>query len=109
MPYTATYSSENLTRTDVDATIGPLMLEFGTGWCGWCSNAQPHIKTAFAQAGQDVQHLKIEDGPGRQLGRSFRVKLWPTLVFLRDGQEVAKLVRPDSPDEIAQALAWIAG
>ena len=34
---------------------------------------------------------------GRQrqpLGRSFRVKLWPTLVFLRDGEEVARLVRP---------------
>jgi len=25
------------------------------------------------------RHIRVEDGPGRALGRSFRVKLWPTL------------------------------
>jgi len=47
-----------------------------------------------------VRHLKIEDGPGRPLGRSFRVKLWPTLVFLRDGVEVARVVRPADAKQI---------
>jgi thioredoxin 1 len=55
-----------------------------------------------------VQHLKVEDGPGRPLGRSFRVKLWPTLVFLRDGKEVARLVRPQDPAAITEALGRIA-
>ena len=54
-----------------------------------------------------MRHLKVEDGPGRPLGRSFRVKLWPTLVFLKDGQEVARIVRPGSPDEIRHALDQI--
>jgi thioredoxin 1 len=35
------------------------------------------------------------------------VKLWPTLVFLRDGKEAARLVRPDESAEIAQALSQI--
>jgi len=35
------------------------------------------------------------------------VKLWPTLVFLRDGQEVARLVRPQDAQEIADALQQI--
>ena len=51
-----------------------------------------------------MHHLKIEDGRGKPLGRSFRVKLWPTLVFLRDGEEVARLVRPTMRGEIADAL-----
>ncbi|MBS0495898.1 MAG: thioredoxin family protein, partial [Proteobacteria bacterium] len=55
-----------------------------------------------------VQHLKVEDGPGRPLGRSYRVKLWPTLVFLRDGQEVSRLVRPQATREIQDALQGIA-
>lgn len=38
--------------------------------------------------------MKIEDGRGRPLGRAFGIKLWPTLVFLRDGVEVARVVRP---------------
>lgn len=54
-----------------------------------------------------VRHLRIEDGPGRRLGRSFRVKLWPTLVFLQRGVEVARLVRPTDVREIEQALAHL--
>jgi thioredoxin 1 len=54
-----------------------------------------------------VQHIKIADASGRRLGRSFRVKLWPTLVFLRGGEEVARLVRPRAVDAIRQALAQI--
>jgi thioredoxin 1 len=42
-----------------------------------------------------VQHIIVEDGPGKPLGRSFRVKLWPTLVFLRDGSVVKQVSRPD--------------
>ena len=108
MPYTATFTPETLTRADVDASRGPLVLEFGTNWCGWCSGAQPHVHAAFEQAGADVPHVKVEDGPGRRLGRSFGVKLWPTLVFLRDGVEVEKLVRPQGADDIVAALQRIA-
>jgi thioredoxin 1 len=45
------------------------------------------------------------DGPGRRLGRTFRVKLWPTLVLLRDGQEIGRIVRPTSSGEISDLLA----
>lgn len=38
-------------------------------------------------------YLRDSEVPGRALGRSYRVKLWPTLVLLRDGQEAARLVR----------------
>jgi thioredoxin 1 len=47
----------------------------------------------------------VEDGPGRALGRSFRVKLWPTLVFLKDGREVDRVVRPQSAEAVAERLA----
>ncbi len=107
MPYTATFTPETMTRAEVDTTRGPLVLEFGTNWCGWCRGAQTHIEAAFAQAA-DVPHLKVEDGPGRPLGRSFRVKLWPTLVFLKDGHEVARLVRPQTTAEIERVLGLLA-
>jgi thioredoxin 1 len=95
--------SDGPTRAEVDASTGPLVLEFGTEWCGFCRAAQPVIAEAFADhAG--VPHVKVEDGPGRPLGRSFRVKLWPTLIFLKDGKEVARAVRPDSADEVRAGL-----
>ncbi|MCD0503730.1 thioredoxin family protein [Bordetella petrii] len=94
-------------RADIDQRPGPLVLEFGTAWCGYCQSAQPLVEQAFVAYPQ-VTHLKIEDGSGRPLGRSFRVKLWPSLIFLRDGLEVARLVRPASTQEIVRALAQIA-
>jgi thioredoxin 1 len=103
----AHYAEEAPPRADIDALEGPTVVEFGTGWCGYCRAAQPSIAQAFQDHG-DVRHLKFEDGPGRALGRSFRVKLWPTLIFMNDGKEVARLVRPGSAAEIRDALALIA-
>ena len=93
-------------RSEVDALQGPAVIEFGTGWCGYCLAAQPLIAQAFDGHPQ-VRHMKVEDGRGRPLGRSFGVKLWPTLVFLRDGAEVARLVRPWDAGAIRQALERI--
>lgn len=106
MGYERTYTAKGPARAEVDALPGAMVLEFGTGWCGHYSAAQPAIEAAFA-AHPHVPHLKIEDGRGRPLGRSFRIKLWPTLVFLRDGQELARVVRPQDPREVATALARI--
>ena len=100
------YSAIDLSRAEVDALEGPSVIEFGASWCGVCRATQPHIDAAFA-GHRTVRHLKIEDGPGRRLGRSFGVKLWPTLIFLRDGQEVARLVRPRDARTIADAVAQI--
>lgn len=106
MPMTRRYAETEPPRADVDALAGPTIVEFGAPWCGHCIGAQPLIEAALDMH-PEVRHIKIEDGPGRPLGRSYRVKLWPTLVFLRDGQEVVRLVRPTEPADIASALQAI--
>ena len=101
------YEATEPRRDEVDALPGATLLEFGSPWCGWCRRAQPLIAEAL-EAQPDVRHIKVADASGRRLGRSFGVKLWPTLVFLRDGKEAGRVVRPDDTDEIRQALAKIA-
>ncbi|HYX65642.1 MAG TPA: thioredoxin family protein, partial [Burkholderiales bacterium] len=93
-------------RSEVDALAGPTLLEFGSPWCGHCRRAQPLIAEALA-AHPQVRHLKIADASGRRLGRSFGIKLWPTLLFLADGRELARLIRPTDAGSIAQGLEKI--
>lgn len=107
MAWQQTYAAQAPAREDVDGMQGPVVVEFGTNWCGYCARAQSLVEQAFA--GHDtVRHIKVEDGPGRRLGRSFGVKLWPTLVFLRDGREVSRLVRPTDAEAVRRALDEIA-
>lgn len=101
------YTPETLSRADADALPGATVLEFGTNWCSWCQGAQPHIAQAL-QGHASLRHVKVEDGKGRPLGRSYGVKLWPTLVFLKDGQEVARVVRPAGSAPLRQALDQLA-
>ena len=92
-----------LTRTEVDATPGELVLEFGASWCSICDATRPLVDRVFAEH-PGTRRVWIEDGKGKPLGRSFGVKLWPTLVFLKDGREVTRLIRPSRPQEVADAF-----
>lgn len=100
------YSSHAPSRAELDALPGDTIVEFGANWCGICQGAQASIAKAL-EPHAGLRHLKIEDGPGRPLGRSFKVKLWPTLILMRDGAEVARVVRPASATDIEDAFATL--
>jgi thioredoxin 1 len=107
MPAETAYRDESRTptREDVDRTPGRVLLEFGTEGCGYCRAIAPRV-AALLDTFPEVRHVKVEDGPGRPLGRSFRVRRWPSLVFLRDGRVVRQVARPgdDELDEAFRAL-----
>jgi thioredoxin len=86
---------------------GPVLLEFGASWCGHCRSLAPKL-AHLLDGHPEIQHIKVEDGPGQPLGRSFRVKLWPTLVFMRDGRVIKQVARPEI-DEVREGLAMITG
>jgi len=106
MSFDTNYEKPEPTREEIESVSGPLVLEFGATWCGFCQGAQSAIREAI-EAVPGVRHVKVGDGKGKLLGRSFTVKLWPTLIFLKEGQEHSRLVRPSQSEEIRQALESI--
>ncbi|HHW83614.1 MAG TPA: thioredoxin family protein [Actinomycetales bacterium] len=98
------YDENQPTRDEVDALPGEVALEFGANWCSICAGAKPDLDAALG-AHPEVQRIKVADGKGLPLGRSFGVKLWPTLILLRDGEEVGRVVRPQDRAEVESALA----
>jgi thioredoxin 1 len=93
MSFTSQYTNAEPTRAEIDAMAGPVLLEFGTPWCGYCQAVQATLKEMLERH-PEITHIKVYDARGKPLGRSFRVKLWPNLVFLRDGEMRMQLARP---------------
>lgn len=106
MTYAVNYRQNAVSIEKLSALTGWTLLEFGTDWCGHCRLAQVPLKTAL-QDYPNVQHIKEEDGKGRKLGRFFGVKFWPTLILLKDGDEVARDVRPRDDAPIRKLLSVV--
>ena len=103
--FNPTYHEDGPNREDLASISGYAVLEFGTNWCGHCKNAVSATKAVLSE--QTLPHIKVIDGQGKRLGRSFKVKLWPTLILLKSGQEIARTVRPLTPEDVSQLLEHI--
>lgn len=103
MSFNPEYSEQSPTAEEVREFSGVTLLEFGAPWCGFCQAAAPLVQKVMEEC-SGIPHIKIYDGRGKRLGRSFSVKLWPTLIVLKDGAEVTRVVRPENTDEIRQLL-----
>lgn len=100
------YLEEALTFEQIGELSGDTLVEFGAPWCGHCQAVSSVIKEVVTEY-SGLRHIKIYDGKGKRLGRAFKVKLWPTLILLHDGNEVARLVRPLSSDDVRQLISKI--
>lgn len=98
----SSYRPSSLTQEEATRLPGLTLLEFGVDWCPHCQAAQDPIARALGDFA--IHRIQVEDGKGKPLGRAFGVKLWPTLVFLRDGREVGRVVRPTTPEPIADLV-----
>lgn len=103
MTFATQFTDPAPTPEELAQLPGTIALEFGVDWCPHCQAAQPIFQAALHDRG-DITHVKIEDGPGRKLGRHFKVKLWPTLVVLREGEEIGRITRPASTEAVEEQL-----
>jgi len=103
MAFATVFTDPAPSYEDLADLLGTVAVEFGVDWCPHCQAAQPFLREALDER-RDITHIKIEDGPGRKLGRHFKVKLWPTLVVLRNGEEIGRITRPPSAQAVEEQL-----
>lgn len=99
MTYRADDAVTEPLRAAVDAWPGTVVLKFGAPWCGHCQVAHPCVQ-AWLSGRADLAHLKVDDGKGRPLGRSFGVTRWSPLIVLEGGRERARMVRPTRASDL---------
>lgn len=97
----------DLTKENFQAEITksdkPVLVDFWAVWCGPCQMMAPILHELEAEI-PDVQIGKVNVDEQMDLARQFRVVSIPTLIILKNGQEVQRMVGVTSKEELKDAL-----
>ena len=90
--------------TEVELSVTPVLLDMWADWCGPCHMLAPTIDQLSSElAGRvKVAKLNIDENPG--IANRFGVRSIPTLLVLKAGREVDRIVGVQPKQEIVRRL-----
>lgn len=80
-----------------------VLVDFWAPWCGPCCNLAPTIDE-IAEERTDIKVGKINIDDNKDLARQYKVMAIPTILLFKNGEEAARIVGPDTKDEILDLL-----
>jgi len=86
---------EELTEKNYDQTIkkGLHLVDFWAPWCGPCKMQTPileELEKEYTEAELQISKVNIDEYP--EIARRYGIQSIPTMLILRDGQLVKKIV-----------------
>lgn len=85
----------------------PVMVDFWAAWCGPCRATGPVIDQLAEEYAGKIKVGKVNVDENRELSMQYRVNAIPTVVFLKNGQEVGRLVGAQGKAAFANAIEKI--
>ncbi len=82
----------------------PVLLDFWATWCGPCKMISPIIDQVATEMASVAKVAKVDVDQAAELARRFNVRNVPTLVFIKNGEEVDRVVGATSKDNILNKL-----
>ena len=87
----------------MNLTVGICAVKFGATWCGPCKVLEPLLQKMKDEfPGVNYLSIDVDDNP--QLAKTHRIRSLPTVILLKDGQEVTRLVGAVKTDPLRKAL-----
>ncbi|KAI7741387.1 hypothetical protein M8C21_000847 [Ambrosia artemisiifolia] len=68
-----------------------MVIDFSASWCGPCKMLEPFIRSLSSKY-QEIDFIKIDVDELQDVAQQFGVQAMPTLVLLKQGKEVERVV-----------------
>jgi len=104
-------NAEELTSANFRSTVatGVTLVDFWAEWCGPCRMMAPVLDEVAAQYAGKVTVGKVNVDNEGELAQEFSVSSIPTLIIMKDGQEVNRYIGVTAKAELARALDAASG
>ncbi len=83
---------------------GLFLVDFYADWCGPCRMMAPVLDEVDAEYGDKLTVAKVDVDANQRVAAKFQITSIPTLIVLKDGQEVARSVGMKDKAAIKQML-----
>ncbi|MCL2304968.1 MAG: thioredoxin [Planctomycetaceae bacterium] len=88
-------------------TSGIVLVDFYADWCGPCQAMSPAIESVATRFKGKAVVAKVNCDMSPRLTQNFKVQSLPTLVLLKDGQEVFRTAGQQTEPELAALLETV--
>ena len=89
--HTITLDNANFTEEVLDSDV-PVLVDFWAEWCGPCRALAPTVHDLATEFRGKAKVGQVDVDANQDLAVKYGVRSIPTLVFIKDGQEVERVV-----------------
>ncbi|MDQ0174492.1 thioredoxin [Bacillus chungangensis] len=87
-----------------ETSKGLVLTDFWAPWCGPCKMVAPVLEELEAEMGDKVKIVKVDVDENQESASKFGVMSIPTLVVMKDGKEVDKVIGFQPKEALAELL-----
>ena len=81
-----------------------VVIDFWAEWCGPCKRLMPVFKEVAEKMQDKVKFIKVDVDNMQEVASEYQVMSIPTLIFIRDGQEIDRVVGAPSKDSLESKI-----
>jgi len=108
MSNVTTVSDENF-AVEVIKAEGPVVVDFSAEWCGPCVRMAPILEEFAADLAGRAKVCRLDVDESRKTAAEYKVLSIPTLVFFKDGKEVARVIGLSTKEALMAKVDTLTG